>query len=134
MEAWLPLFIIGLPISGLGVVAFVQDPSGWMWDFFAIALGVGLFGYNATVRLVLTSDEVKLKRYGRAVWRAPVRGTRLVEGRGGQPPILPAYVLCHGNTEVGYILKVWFNEQAVTELRRFLNKPNVSFRPKAAIS
>jgi hypothetical protein len=121
MEAWLPLFIIGLPISGLGVVALVQDPSGWMWDVVAIALGLGLFGYNATARLVLTSDEVVLKRYGRTVWRAPLRGTRLVEGRGGQPPILPAFLLCHGKTKVGYILKVWFDERAVTELRRALS-------------
>ena len=119
-QAWRPLLIIGLPISALGVVALVQDLSGWFWDLLAIALGLGLVGYNATVRLVLTGDEIALKRYGRTVWHAPLRGTRMVEGRGGQLAVLPAYVLCRGKTELGYILKVWFDEQAIAELRQAL--------------
>jgi hypothetical protein len=121
-EAWLVLLIIALPISGLGTAALVQsalarDLSGCFWDLFAIALGLGLFGYNATARLVLTSDEVAFRRYGRTVWRVPLKGTRLVEGRGGQPPILPAYLLCRGRTTVGFILKSWFDEKAIVEVR-----------------
>lgn len=120
VQAWLPLLIIGLPISALGVAALIQDLSGWMWDLPVIALGIGLFGYNATVRLVLTSEEVELRRYGRTVWEAPLKGTRLVEGRGGRPPVLPAYMICSGKTEVGYILKVWFDDRTVAELRQAL--------------
>jgi hypothetical protein len=83
-------------------------------------LGIGLVGYNATVRLVLTGEEVQLRRYGMIVWRAPLQGTQLVEGRGGQPPIIPAYLLRRGRTEVGYILKTWFDDETIAELRRFL--------------
>lgn len=119
-EAWLTLLIIGTPISGLGVAVLIQDPSHWMLGLFPIAFGVGLFGYNATARLVLTDEEVAFKRYGRTVWRAQLEGTRLVEGRAGQPPILPAYLLYRGKTEVGFILKVWFDERAVAELRQAL--------------
>jgi hypothetical protein len=118
--AWLPLLIIGLPVAGLGIAAVVQDPSGWLVGFASIAFGVGLVGYNATVRLVLTTDEVMLKRYGRIVWHTPLKGTSLVDGRGGQPPILPAYLLCRGPTQVGFVLKVWFGDDAIAELRKAL--------------
>jgi len=118
--AWLPLLIVGLSIAGLGVVALVQDPSGWLVSLACIALGLGVSGYNATARLVVTTDEVLLKRYGRTVWQTPLKGTRLIEGRGGQPPVLPAYLLCRGQKQVGFILKVWFGEDAIAELRKTL--------------
>lgn len=119
-QAWLPLLIVGLPISALGVVALAQDASGWMWDLAAIAFGVGLIGYNARARLHLTNTKVTLKRFGRTVWEVPLKGTRMLEGRAGQPPVLPAYVLYRDKTVVGYLLKVWFDEQAVAEVRQAL--------------
>ena len=121
-EAWLTLLIVALPIAGLGIVGFIQDPSAWL-IYLGVIAGAGvLLGYNATTRLILSSDEVALKRYGRTVWRTPLKGTQLVEGRGGQPPILPAYLLRRGGTEVGYILKVWFDEQAITQLRQAISR------------
>ena len=101
-------------------MGLVLDPSDWLESLALIALGLVVFGYNATARLVLTADEVLLKRYWMTVWRVPFKGTRLIEGRGGKPPILPAYLLCSDRTEARYILKVWFDDRAIAEVRSAL--------------
>src|SRR6476469_5647598 len=119
-EAWLTLLIVGLPIAALAVAALVQDPSGWLESLAVLAFAVGLLSFNATARLVLTGDELLFKRYGWTVWRVPLRGTHLLEGRAGQPPILPAYLLRRDGKQVGYLLKVWFSDSAIAEVRRAL--------------
>jgi hypothetical protein len=119
-RAWLVLLVIALPIVGLGITLLLEDPTDWLTSLLCIALGIGLVGYNATVRLVLTREEVQLRRYGMTVWRAPLQGTHLVEGRGGLPAVIPAYLLRRGRIEVGYILKMWFDDGTVAELRRSL--------------
>jgi hypothetical protein len=120
-SAWLVLFFICAPIIGLGVLGFVEDRASWFTSTALVAGGLAVVAYNATLRLELTSDEVRLKRYGRTVWQAPVRGTKLLDGRGGEPAVLPAHVLCRDGEKVGYILKSWFDEKAVAHLRIALN-------------
>jgi hypothetical protein len=121
MRAWLVLLIVASPMLGAGVVLFIDDPSHWLESLIGVAMGLWLLGFNATLRLVLTSDEVLLKRFGMTVWRGPLKGTRLVDGRGGQPPIVPAYVLRRGRMDVGYILKTWFSDETIAELRSSLS-------------
>lgn len=118
--AWLPLLVVALPISGLGLMVLIQDSAAWMSSIVAIAFGLGILGYNGTVRLVLTGNEVLFKRYGWTVWRTPLSGTELMEGRGGRPPVIPAYLFFREGVQVGYILKSWFDDGAVAELRRVL--------------
>jgi hypothetical protein len=118
--AWLPLLIVCTPICGIGIAGLLEDISAWPWSLAAIALGLGVVGYNATVRLVLTGHEVQLRRYGWTVWRAPLRGTRLIEGRAGSPAWIPAYVLSRDGEEVGFVLKSWFGARAITQLREAL--------------
>ena len=119
-SAWVPLLMVGVPICGLGIAGLLEDISGWPWSLGAIAFGLGVVGYNATVRLVLTGHEVQLRRYGWTVWRAPLRGTRLVEGRAGSPAWIPAYLLSRNGEQVGFVLKSWFDAQAITQLREAL--------------
>ena len=120
-SAWLVLLFVCAPIIGLGVLVFADDTSSWPTSAALIAGGLIGVGYNWTLRLELTPEQVRLQRYGRTVWRAPVIGTKLLEGRGGEPAILPAYVLCRNGQKVGYILKSWFDEKAVAQLRKALN-------------
>jgi hypothetical protein len=119
-RAWLVLLIVASPMLVAGIVVFIEDASDWLVSLLTIGVGLWLLGFNATLRLVMTSDEVLLKRFGMTVWCAPLKGTRLVNGRGGQPPIIPAYVLRRGSTDVGYILKTWFSDETVAELRTSL--------------
>jgi hypothetical protein len=116
------LVIAASPMLVSGVMVFVQHPSDWLECALVVGMGIWLIGLNATLRLVLTGGEVALKRWGLTVWRVPIKGTQLIEGRGGRPPILPAYVLRRGTTEVGYILKVWFDDKTIAELRRSLKR------------
>lgn len=119
-SAWVLLLVICAPIIGLGAALLLDDPQSWPAGIALLAMGGIIVAYNATVRLVLTDKEIWLRRYGRIVWRVPLHGTQLIDGRGGEPALLPAYVVAHDGRPVGYILKGWFDEQTVMLVRATL--------------
>jgi len=114
------LLIICAPMLALGVVDFVLSPSEWVYALAIVAGALGLIGYNFTVRLVIDEVHVTLRRYGRVVWTVPKNGTEVTDGLAGDLPFIPAVILRRDGKKVGYVLKGWFDDGALAELRRTL--------------
>jgi hypothetical protein len=93
------------------------EPGGWVPGLGLVLFCAFIIGYNATVRLIVTMEELRLTRFGRLVWRAPLHGTSLIDGRGGDIAVLPAYVISHDGERIGYILKSWFDDEAIASIR-----------------
>ena len=91
-SAWITLLVICSPMIVDGLLAPLE-PGGWAPGLGLAVLCATVVGYNATLRLTLTMDEVRLTRFGPLVWSAPLRGTSLVDGRGGDVAVLPAHVI-----------------------------------------
>ena len=121
ISAWLALLVIMAPVFVIAVLVLAENPSDWPLSAGLVVLGAGVVAYNATARLVLTDQEIRFKRFGRLVWLAPIDGTTMSEGFGGQPAVLPAYVFSRDGEAVGYVLKLWFNKSAIAQLRQSLN-------------
>src|SRR4051794_39210953 len=96
---------------------FVLNPSEWLYVVAVFAGVVAVVGYSFTVRLIIDATDVKLKRYGRVVWTVPRRNTQVEDGFAGDVPFIPALILWRNGTKAGYVLKVWFDEKALSELR-----------------
>jgi hypothetical protein len=119
-SAWMILLIPCSPLIALGVADLILHPSDWFVGLPLIALGVGVVCYNATLRLLVSEHDVTLTRFGRRVWSAPRRGSELRDGKGGDIPILPAYVIWSHGKRTGYILKSWFDADVIASLRNAL--------------
>ena len=115
-SAWVILLLICSPMIAGGVLASLE-PGGWVPGLGLVLLCAFIIGYNATVRLIVTAVELRLTRFGRLVWRAPLCGTSLIDGRGGDIAVLPAYVISHDGERVGYILKSWFDDESIASIR-----------------
>ena len=118
-SAWLTLLVICLPFAGL--LAFIPTEADDVPSTVLLVVGViALVAYNATVRLIIDANQIRLQRYGLTVWQTPTEGTDLIEGCHPNVSFIPAYVLCRGDKVVGYILKSWFTPAAIEDLRASL--------------
>ncbi|RAK59868.1 hypothetical protein DJ021_08640 [Phenylobacterium hankyongense] len=115
------------PIAGIGAVDLVLAPTEWPYGVGCIALGVIVVGYNFTARLSIDADFVTFSRYGRVVWRAPRSGTQIEDGLAGDMPFIPALILRQGGKKVGFVLKGWFDDNALSELRKAVS-PSTNVR------
>jgi hypothetical protein len=116
-SAWLPLLIIASPIIAVRVVALRE---GDLIGLGGIAPGAFLVGYNATISLTVTERQIIFKRYGFTVWSVPASGTTVENGRGGDLPVLPAYLFMRQSRQVGWVLRGWFHEADIAALRTTL--------------
>ena len=117
ISTWLPLLIVGLPIAAFGIWALCE---GAIIGLAATAFGAIIVGYNATVRLTLSDGQIRLRRFGLTVWSSPTCGTTIESGRGGDLPILPAYLFLRESQQVGYVLRGWFAEGDIVTLQELL--------------
>ena len=118
-KAWLPLLIVALPIAGVGVAALID---GAFIGLLAIAFAAVIVGYNSTIRLTIADQQISLKRFGLTVWSAPKDAIRIENGRGGDVPIMPAYLFIRHSQQIGYVLRGWFREEDIATLRAMLTK------------
>jgi hypothetical protein len=114
------LAIICSPIAVIGAIDLVLNPDQWPYALAAMAGAVLIVGYNFTVRLLIDEDFVTFKRYGVVVWRTPRRGAQIEDGLAGDVPFLPSLIIYHRGRKVGFIAKGWFEENAVSALRKAL--------------
>ncbi|WP_029623607.1 hypothetical protein [Sphingomonas sp. PAMC 26617] len=120
LSAWVLLLIPSLPLTVVGVADLALNPSEWLTATGLVLGSTILFGFNATMRLCISHDEVRLKRYGRTVWITARLGTEIREGSAGDVPILPSFVLWRNGKRVGYLLKGWFDAGTINELQKAL--------------
>lgn len=111
------LLIVCAPMAILGALELRFSPSDWIYGVTILASVAAVIGYNLTVRLMIDATDVTLKRYGRTVWSVPRRGTSVEDGLAGELPFIPALVLWRDGRKAGYVLKLWFDEKALTTLR-----------------
>jgi len=116
-SAWMILAVIGLPFAVLGAVDLVLNPAQWPTAMALVAGTMLLVGYNFTARLVIEDEFITFKRYGRVVWRTPRRGAQIGDGLAGDVPLIPAVIVRQDGRKVGFILKGWFDEAALSYLR-----------------
>lgn len=116
-SAWMILAVPCAPGAILGVADWVINPSDWLTALVIIAGMMAVVCYNLTVRLVIDDEAVELKRYGFTVWRAPRRGTQIEDGLAGDVAFIPALVLRRDGAKIGFMLKLWFYDDALSELR-----------------
>jgi hypothetical protein len=115
--AWMILAVLCAPLAVLGVADWVLNPSEWLTAVALVAGTMAVVCYNLTARLVIDDEAVTLKRYGFTVWRAPRRETQIEDGLAGGMPFIPALVLRRGDAKIGFVLKGWFYDDALSELR-----------------
>ena len=111
------LAVVCLPIAALGVAGLVLNPTQWPFAVALIAGAIVVVGYNFTARLVIDGEFVTFKRYGRIVWRTSRRGAQIEDGMAGDVPILPAVLIRQNGRMVGFVLKGWFDDAALSALR-----------------
>ena len=119
-SAWMILAIICAPIAVLGAIDLFLNPNQWPYAVALMAGAVLVVGYNLTVRLLIDEDFVTFKRYGVVVWRVPRRGAQIEDGLAGDVPFLPAMIIYQGERRVGFVAKGWFEETALSALRKAL--------------
>ena len=119
-SAWMILVIICSPLAVLGVADLILNPDQWPYATALIAGMMLVVGYNLTVRLVIDDDFVTFKRYGLVVWRTPRLGAQIEDGLAGDLPVLPALIIRHGAKKIGFIAKGWFEDTALSALRKTL--------------
>lgn len=119
-SAWLVLLFVCAPLIGLGALGFAEDTSSWPVSAALVAgcliasVTTGHFDWS------LHRKRCDLSVSARTVWRAPVIGTKLFNGRGGDLANLSAYILCRDGQKVGYILKSSFDENVIAQLQKSL--------------
>lgn len=117
-SAWMILAIVCAPVAALGAVDLFLNPDQWPYATALIAGAILLVGYNLTIRLLIDEDAVTFKRYGLIVWRTPRRGAQIEDGLAGDVPFLPALIVRHGTKKIGFVVKGWFPEIALSALRQ----------------
>ena len=119
-SAWALLLIPTLPLIALGVTDLALNPSEWLTATALVVGSVTVICFNATMRLCISKDDVRLFRYGRTVWITARVGTEIREGLAGDVPIIPSFVLWRNGEKVGYLLKSWFDASTIDELQKAL--------------
>lgn len=117
-SAWLPLLIVGLPIAAFGAFSILD--GGVLIGVAVIAFAAIVVGYNGTIRLTFDAEQITFRRFGLTVWSGPTRDMAVEIGKGGDIPIEPAYVFIRQRKRVGYVLRGWFDEAAIADLRASL--------------
>lgn len=112
--AWTWLLLPMSPIICFGL--YCLSRNAYVEAALSLAFAAFVVGYNLTIRLTVTQDAISFRRFGRLVWSAPVQGTELTLGRGGDGNLLPAYVVSTNGERVGFVLKSWFSEEVIKQV------------------
>jgi len=118
LTSWMLLLIPTIPIALVGVTALTY---GSIYGAACIVFALVIVLFNGSARLAVSTDEIRLSRYGRTVWTIPVEGTVMREGLAGDIRFIPAFIFVRQRQEVGYLLKGWFSPRAIDEVRQRLS-------------
>ena len=119
-SSWAVLLVVSAPLAAAGLIGLILNPGQWVWALACIVFALAIVGFNASARLVITTDAVELRRYGRLVWSTPRIGTEIKDGLAGDVAIIPAHILWHDGHKAGYVLKSWFSPETITKIRQAL--------------
>ena len=115
---WVGLALAVSPLLYIGVGCLFEDTT--VEGVLILIFSLLIIGYNATARLIISSQSISLCRYGFTQWSVPTFGTRLSRGRGGDIAVLRGYLLTPTLGEPRFLLRGLFPEDAIDVIRRML--------------
>jgi len=116
--SWVGRIFLAAAVSPLFAVGLwnVVDPTGLRWGGAAFSLvPVFIWMHLGTVRLDLTDDTLRLRRYFRTVWSVRAEDACLRSATARRAPLAPAFVVLNSQTGefVGEIPKTQFSSESL---------------------